>query len=829
MGKGGGGIGSCAPVAPIENTNMTVSVIDDPVIYRKPSLKSSSSMMNRANSHHPPVGLVNVGNTCYANAALQCLLCSALSHALLDPASAQIFRRYSSNPDLLSLGSGSVDSEDDEPPLSSEILVNHLPPHSRYLRKSDQSSTENSNGDEIDENRKKRREQRRIRKKKQREVREKLLSQETCNWITSELTNITRLYTAASTVYYEQQRLNKNGLNSNNHSKQWGSLLQIFTPSTAGGNSEGPIVDPGGITRKVHKISPCLRPYQQEDAHEFLRSLLSTLTLDGHNKKLSSLFDGLLESAVTCQTCHRASITRDRYMDLSLDIQDDHIDTLLGALQHFTQTELMDEENKVHCVRCKKKRVVSKGLRLATAPSILVCHLKRFAFDKYGRTLRLKKHLDYPVRLEIGDFMSRVNQGKPPPYELIGVLVHAGLSCDRGHYYAIVKSGDAWYKVNDGIVSRVDLETALRQQAYILIYEVEGMRANHGFDGFKRYHHHNNSNSSRSHHRESKNRSKKGLARTDESISSYSRNTDATITNESVSSSSKCNPSVQAAQSRVSALLDSILNLCGSGSVAETVRDAICDSDRKKGVKKSKKCARDEHSYLKRALPVSSTTSSDSRLSKHSHRRDAHPKNLHSNTQRTSTSTSNSVQRLSSSSSQKYGSTNGTNFLKANIPLQQGLRNDDETDLSSLCVDSQFIKSVSSNNLLEKKEEVAFAYEKEYFGDLVRSEKRLAKAHGSRSRTPMRGKPEEVGRSTRHRSKSSQPFVGSARVKAKSCRRDKEIDEVVLLEDQNGQSVVQDRIRWSNRQFASAPRAGMRSWECKQVDHTLPPLPRKKS
>lgn len=84
--------------------------------------------------------------------------------------------------------------------------------------------------------------------------------------------------------------------------------------------------------------------------------------------------------------------------------------------------------------------------------------------------------------------MSRANQGKPPPYELVGVLVHAGKNRNSGHYYAFVKSGETWYKTNDGDVTKVEVEVVLKQSAYILIYEVEGMRREHGLHSYDKYH-----------------------------------------------------------------------------------------------------------------------------------------------------------------------------------------------------------------------------------------------------------------------------------------------------------------------------------------------------
>jgi Ubiquitin carboxyl-terminal hydrolase len=426
-----------------------------------------------------PKGLSNVGNTCYANATLQCLLSTALTSALLDPKTVPILRRYSSNPNLLAMGSGSVASDDedgddeeeeedgilrvvDSHGVASEAAAAAAIAYSRKTKKSknrkkSQTTINNCNGYSYGEDETKRKE------------RETAKLEENCKWLTAELTSITQDYMDES-------------WSSRNLGASRSSMIGAWLTSTSGTDRDQVrqpcFVNPGSITRHPDRLSKCLRPYQQEDAHEFLRALLSTLAMNGHNKQLSSLFDGLLESSVTCETCGRASLTRDRYMDLSLDIHNVDIATLDDALYEFTKTELLTEDNAVFCQKCRKKRSVTKGLRLATAPSILVCHLKRFAYDTYGRLVRLHKRIGFPQRLEIGDFMSNLNKARPPPYELVGVLVHQGQTCASGHYLAFVKKNGEWFKCNDSEVTKVDEATVMMQQAYILMYEVAEMREN---------------------------------------------------------------------------------------------------------------------------------------------------------------------------------------------------------------------------------------------------------------------------------------------------------------------------------------------------------------
>lgn len=451
-GSGSGARYGDAKIAPLDSRSFDNECGGNSGMRRSRSARDMASPEKVEPPPPPPLGFQNLGNTCYANSTLQCLLSTALPHALLDPGAAVIFRRYSSNPNLLAMERSGSDLDDDEEDDKDLVC------HEDLARRAEE---------------KKQREE--MRERQRRRERERNEMHKTCRWLTKELTEITREYTATPPPPPPPP-------------KDDGGFFSFFSSPPPPPRAH--TIDPGAVTRNPQRLCKTMRPYQQEDAHEFLRALLSTLVMNGQNRQLSSLFDGLLESAVSCTTCHHSSLTRDRYMDLSLDISHNHVTDLPSALREFTKTEVLDGDNMVTCNGdCNgQKRTATKGLRLATAPSILVCHFKRFAYNRYGNLVRLDDKIDFPLTLSIGEFMSKANRSTPPPYELVGVLVHVGQSCNRGHYLAYVKSGADWYKADDSVVKKVPIKKVLEQRAYMLVYEVAGMRAKNGFRSYRKYH-----------------------------------------------------------------------------------------------------------------------------------------------------------------------------------------------------------------------------------------------------------------------------------------------------------------------------------------------------
>ncbi|KAI9329381.1 hypothetical protein DFJ73DRAFT_648668, partial [Zopfochytrium polystomum] len=236
---------------------------------------------------------------------------------------------------------------------------------------------------------------------------------------------------------------------------------------------------PKTIVGRLKFIAKHLRVGRQEDAHEFLRYFVDSLQnscLAGYGKlendvkettTIHQIFGGSLQSEVKCTVCKHSSLRRDPVLDVSLEIK--HATTIEKALSLFTQSELLHGDNKYKCSSCKKLVNAHKRMTILQPPAVLVLHLKRFDFPFSSYGSKITKGIKYPLELNIQPFMY-ASKG-PVNYSLYGVLVHAGHSCNSGHYYSYVKGPNGiWYCMNDTDVRQVSVSVVLSQSAYMLFY-----------------------------------------------------------------------------------------------------------------------------------------------------------------------------------------------------------------------------------------------------------------------------------------------------------------------------------------------------------------------
>ena len=230
---------------------------------------------------------------------------------------------------------------------------------------------------------------------------------------------------------------------------------------------------------------------QQQDAQEYLRLLVGELLEDAAlGDRVRSCYEGRAENFLeaTDDEAERlgerpAKIREEAFLDVSLDVEAED-GTVEAALQRYLEPEILDGENRwaSPAGRCAAR----KGVRFARLPSVIVLHLKRFAYD-YMRDEVQKKGapLRVPFRLPAAAFeraapVEEVEKGDEAvapagaevvdddrdPYLLHAVVVHVG-GGRGGHYYAYVDPllDGRWVKFDDDRVSAADARVVAAEAA----------------------------------------------------------------------------------------------------------------------------------------------------------------------------------------------------------------------------------------------------------------------------------------------------------------------------------------------------------------------------
>ncbi|XP_077467926.1 ubiquitin carboxyl-terminal hydrolase 16 isoform X2 [Stigmatopora argus] len=178
-----------------------------------------------------------------------------------------------------------------------------------------------------------------------------------------------------------------------------------------------------------------------------------------------------------------------------------------SCLFHFTEEELLSDNNSLLCVNCTrrlagrnkaaaaagaKKNVyteASKQMLISSPPPVLTLHLKRFQQNGYGIS-KVNRHVPFPLLLDLAPFCAlkskNVAEGERRIlYGLYGIVEHSG-TMRSGHYTAFVKvrphcskskglDGEAprgsWFHISDTSVQPVTESRVQSSQAYLLFYE----------------------------------------------------------------------------------------------------------------------------------------------------------------------------------------------------------------------------------------------------------------------------------------------------------------------------------------------------------------------
>lgn len=256
---------------------------------------------------------------------------------------------------------------------------------------------------------------------------------------------------------------------------------------------------------------------EQEKTREYLPvRLASTIEWERYLKLNFSIivdyFQGQYLSQLRCLECGLTSTTYNAFLILSLPIPEKLNNTsdvtLDDCLQEFVQTELLDDQNKWHCPRCKKFTRLTKKITITRLPQVLIVHFKRFKLSPTGYFSKMDTFVRYPVNniLDLTSYWPEVgtlvnpsinksevmpkekeaqvlatlparNQVPPFRYKLYGVANHYG-NLTTGHYTSYVfkqsdkKKTKNWCYFDDAKVTYNHKESqVLNKNAYCLFYQ----------------------------------------------------------------------------------------------------------------------------------------------------------------------------------------------------------------------------------------------------------------------------------------------------------------------------------------------------------------------
>ena len=147
--------------------------------------------------------------------------------------------------------------------------------------------------------------------------------------------------------------------------------------------------------------------------------------------------------------------------------------TLQECLEDFCIPEQLEDLRLCPQKSCAKSVVATKQLCLSSLPPVLVIQFKRFS-HRDGFRRKIETFVEYPRDgLNLSGFLSSEEKTEAI-YDLFAVTNHMG-TINSGHYTAYIRrqidGRDQWFKVDDSYVTSVyDEEQIVSRDAYLLFY-----------------------------------------------------------------------------------------------------------------------------------------------------------------------------------------------------------------------------------------------------------------------------------------------------------------------------------------------------------------------
>lgn len=233
------------------------------------------------------------------------------------------------------------------------------------------------------------------------------------------------------------------------------TVIQIY-------NGESKPYNPHQLLYQVWNNLDNFSTYSEQDAHEFLMSLLDQ---DGISQLAEISFKGALQSDVVCLGCGIVNTAYDPFFDIPLQIKNvnSEMKSIHECLIRFIKKEKLGSDYV--CYNCNTKVHATKQLTIKTLPIVLCFHLKRFEQNK-DHMVKIDTHLDFPFQLDMSPYSQTLSKCL---YNLFCVVEHKG-TMESGHYRCYIKQNSKWFLCDDERIYRAQQSEIKSCEAYLLFY-----------------------------------------------------------------------------------------------------------------------------------------------------------------------------------------------------------------------------------------------------------------------------------------------------------------------------------------------------------------------
>ena len=200
--------------------------------------------------------------------------------------------------------------------------------------------------------------------------------------------------------------------------------------------------------------------------------------LKNNHSIVTDIFTGLFLNQYICKTCENIIFNYEPFNVIALPIQISQPDCKISLYEYldrfFSNNTLLEGDDKYMCDYCKCKTDTINKTQLWSFPQKLIIQFKRFT----NNCERINSVIDFPIKnLDITKYVSNYKQTKKKyEYNLYGVIIHTG-NFHFGHYIAITQNpaNNMWYLYDDENILHINddmLETRIKTAgAYGLFYQ----------------------------------------------------------------------------------------------------------------------------------------------------------------------------------------------------------------------------------------------------------------------------------------------------------------------------------------------------------------------